>query len=245
MSPLLNQAVANAKQLTDHEAADLLLEAQAGSAAARQALIEDCYEYIAIQTRKYGSNTGYDDNDLFAVGVGSVNRSIDRFDHRILGIHFRAFARRYIPLAMARYAGEHQHTIKFREHFRYQRTQTGEKAFTAPSMLSLSVEPEVGTALSEKLVDHRVARPSDGVAAAMNREWLYGAMTAAQFTPNERDLINRLYGLNQQPQQTQPSVAKLYGCPKQYISERASKLLRRLRHHLLAAERKGRLCMAA
>ncbi len=246
MSPILNQAVANAKPLTDHEAAALLLEAQAGSAAARTALIEDCYDFIARQARRHRPNPCYDRNDLFAVGVQSVNCSINRFDHRILGIHFRSFARQYIPFAIARFTAEHQHTITIKEKARRQRTQTGEKVFSAFSMVPLdAVLNPTDRLLYEKLVDPTAADPSEGVETKLNREWLYGAIAAARLSARERDLLTRLFGLNHEPPQTRRVVAARYGCSHQNITEIVNKLLARLRLHLLQAERGARLCLAA
>ena len=246
MSPILAQAIAASKKLTDHEAAELLPKAQAGDEPARLALLEDCYGFVAQQARNFDPKPCYDQNDLFTVGIQSVERSIQSFDHRSPGTYFRAYARNYVGYAMAKFVFQHQHTIRIPESLRKQRTETGEKVFPAYPTWSLDhVLEDEEAPLSETLVDETVADPSEGVAAKLNQAWLYGAMTAARLTEQERDLLNRLFGLNRPADRNRRSAAKAYGCSRQRMHVRVHNLFDRLRIELLEAERRGRLCLAA
>ncbi len=246
MSPILTQAVANSKSLTDEAAAELLLKAQSGDEPARQALIEDCYGFIAQQTCNFSPNPCYDGNDLFTVGAQSVEHSIQSFAHRAPGTYFRAYARENIGYAMLRFVGRYKNTIRVPEALWKQRTATGERSFPAYTTWSLDLVPgNEEHPLRETLVDPTAVDPSEGVAAKLNKAWLYGAIAAARLTDQERDLLNRLFGLNQEPEQNRLLAAKAHGCSRQYIHIQVHKLLARLRLHLLEAERRGRLSLAA
>ena len=246
MSPILTQAVADSKSLTDEAAAELLLKAQSGDEPARQALIEDCYSFIAHLTRTFGPNACYDGNDLFTVGAQSVEHSIQRYAHRAPGTYFRAYARKQIRYAMWQFVGRYKHPIRVPEALWKHRTATGERSFPAYTTWSLDLVPgNEERPLCETLVDPTAVDPSEGVAGKLNKAWLYGAMAAARLTAQERDLLNRLFGLNQEPEENRLLAAKAHGCSRQYIHTQVHKLLARLRLHLLEAERRGRLCLAA